>query len=97
VKRSLGEKTKTKEQNKANLTTEHRTKVPGFTFYDQVTCLVDEGKAVDFVYPDFSEAFDTSPQHPPGETSCPWFGWVYSSLDKELTEWPSPQSGGEQS
>ncbi|KAK4819995.1 hypothetical protein QYF61_017374 [Mycteria americana] len=28
-------------------------------FYDKVTCLVDEGKAVDFVYLDFSKAFDT--------------------------------------
>ena len=29
------------------------------SFYDQVTCLVDEGKAVDVVYPDFSKAFAT--------------------------------------
>jgi len=28
------------------------------SFYDQVTCLVDEGKAVDVVYLDFSNAFD---------------------------------------
>ncbi|PKU32719.1 rna-directed dna polymerase from mobile element jockey-like [Limosa lapponica baueri] len=27
--------------------------------YDKVTHLVDEGKAVDVVYPDFSKAFDT--------------------------------------
>ena len=27
--------------------------------YDQMTCLVDEGKAVDVIYPDFSKAFDT--------------------------------------
>jgi len=26
---------------------------------------------------------------------CPWFGWVYSLLDKELAEWPSAGSGGE--
>jgi len=31
------------------------------SFYDQVTCLVDEGKAVDVVYLDFSKAFDTIP------------------------------------
>jgi len=29
------------------------------SFYDQVTRLVDEGKAVDFVYLDFRKAFDT--------------------------------------
>ncbi|KAK4824030.1 hypothetical protein QYF61_009621 [Mycteria americana] len=29
------------------------------SFYDKVTCLVDEGNAVDVVYPDFSKAFDT--------------------------------------
>jgi len=28
-------------------------------------------------------------------TSCPWFGWVYSSLDKELAKRPSAESGGE--
>ncbi|KAF1556824.1 RNA-directed DNA polymerase from mobile element jockey, partial [Eudyptula minor] len=30
------------------------------SFYDQVTRLVDEGKAVDVVYLDFSKAFDTA-------------------------------------
>ena len=29
------------------------------SFHDKVTCLVDEGKAVDVVYLDFSKAFDT--------------------------------------
>ncbi|GAB0186279.1 hypothetical protein GRJ2_001093200 [Grus japonensis] len=29
------------------------------SFYDKVTCLVDEGKAVDVVYLDFSKIFDT--------------------------------------
>ena len=29
------------------------------SFYDKVTCLVDEGQAVDVVYLDFSKAFDT--------------------------------------
>ncbi|KAK4826428.1 LOW QUALITY PROTEIN: hypothetical protein QYF61_008961 [Mycteria americana] len=29
------------------------------SFYDKVTCLVDEGEAVDVVYLDFSKAFDT--------------------------------------
>jgi len=31
------------------------------SFYDQLTCLVDEGKAVDVIYLDFSKAFDSVP------------------------------------
>ncbi|PKU45756.1 rna-directed dna polymerase from mobile element jockey-like [Limosa lapponica baueri] len=50
------------------------------SFYDKVTHLVDEGKAVDVVYRDSSKAFDTHfPQHSPGETGCSWLGRVYSS------------------
>ena len=29
------------------------------SFYDQAFCLVDEGKAVDIAYLDYSKAFDT--------------------------------------
>jgi len=66
------------------------------SFYDQVTYLMDKGKAVDIIYLEFSKAFDTcSPQHPPGDTGCPWFRWVYSLLNKKLAEWPSAEGGGE--
>ena len=33
------------------------------SFYDKVTHLVDEGKAVDVVYLDFNKAFDTAPHN----------------------------------
>lgn len=33
------------------------------SFYDKVTCLVDEGQAVDVVYLNFSKAFDTVPHN----------------------------------
>jgi len=49
--------------------------------YDQVTSLVDEGKAVDFICLDFSKPFDTiSLQHCPGETN---------RLPREVVESPS--------
>ena len=37
------------------------------SFYDKVTCLVDEGKAVDVVYLDYSKALDTVPHNIPVE------------------------------
>ena len=33
------------------------------SLYGKVTCIVDEGKAVDVVYQDFSKAFDTVPHN----------------------------------
>ena len=33
------------------------------SFYDKVSHLVDEGKAVDVIYPDFSKDFDTVPHN----------------------------------
>ncbi|GAB0202882.1 mitochondrial enolase superfamily member 1 [Grus japonensis] len=40
------------------------------SFYDKMTCLVDEGKAVDVVYLDFSKSFDTI------STAFSWRNWL---------------------
>ena len=66
------------------------------SFYDQVTRLVDEGKAVDVIFLDFSKAFDTVSHgilleklaaH--GLDKCT-LCWV-----KKLAGWTSPEGCGE--
>ena len=66
------------------------------SFYDQVTCLMDEGKAVDVIYLDFSKAFDTFSHSilleklaAHGLDKCT-LHWV-----KKKAEWPSPETCGE--
>jgi len=63
------------------------------SFCDQVTCLVDEGEAVDVVCLDFSKTFDAVSHGILGKlTAC---GLVHSLVSKELAEWPGPESDGE--
>jgi len=53
------------------------------SFHDRVTRLVDEGRAVDIVYLDFSKAFELCPTFQ-REAGTPWLGQVHSLLCKEL-------------
>ena len=65
------------------------------SFYDLVTHLVDEGKAVDVVYLDFSKAFDSLPRYSPAEAGSPRLGQIHSWLGKEMAAGPGPESRGE--
>lgn len=67
------------------------------SFYDQVTRLVDEAKAVDVVYLDFSEAFD-SVSHGilPEKMAAHGLG-RRTPPGKNLAGRPGPESGGERS
>ena len=48
-----------------------RSCLTNLIFCDLLTRLVDEGKAADVVYLDFSKAFDSLPQYSPAEAGSP--------------------------
>jgi len=56
---------------------------------------VEEEKAVDVIYLDFSKTSDCLLQYSPGEAGSPWFGQVHSSLGEKLSGRPGPTSCGE--
>jgi len=62
---------------------------------DQVTNLVDEGKAVDVVYLEFSKAFNSLPQYSPTETGSLWLWQVHALQNKELAGGPGRERGRE--
>ncbi|GAB0178708.1 mitochondrial enolase superfamily member 1 [Grus japonensis] len=70
-----------------------RSCLTNLIFYDKVTCLVDEGKAVDVVYLDFSKAFDTI-----SHSILPEKLFAHSLDGRTLCwvkNWPGPKSCGE--
>jgi len=60
------------------------------SFYDQGTCLGDEGKAVVIVYLNFSKTLSHSTL-----SLSQWLEQVHSLLSKVLAGWPDTESGGE--
>ena len=65
------------------------------SFYDQVTHLVDEGKAVDALYLEFSKAFDAVSHSILLEQLAAHGLDRYTLLCKELAGGLGPESGGE--
>ncbi|GAB0183290.1 mitochondrial enolase superfamily member 1 [Grus japonensis] len=70
-----------------------RSCLTNLIFYDKVTLLVDEGKAVDVVYLDFLVKSFTP--FPTVLSWRNWLGWMYALLGKKLAGWPDPRSCGE--
>ena len=54
---------------------------------------MDEGKAVDVVYLDFSKAFDTASHSILLKAGRPWLGQVHPFLGKEQAGEPGPERG----
>ncbi|GAB0203831.1 mitochondrial enolase superfamily member 1 [Grus japonensis] len=65
------------------------------SFYDKVTCTVDEGKAVDVVYLDFRKAFDTVSHSILLEKLAAYVleGLTHHRV-KKLSGWPGPKRSG---
>ena len=56
---------------------------------------MDEGKAVDVAYLNFSKASETVSRSILLEKlAASWLGRVHPLLGKELAGWPGPESGG---
>lgn len=64
-------------------------------FYDGTTGWIDEGRAGDIAYPDFSEDCNTLPWHPHRQAQEVLAGWMDDEGDRELAEWQVSQSCGQ--
>lgn len=65
------------------------------SFYDKVSHLADERKAVDVIYLHFRKALDLClPRHSLGGRVCAWLRWAMSSLGKKNSLNGQAKSGG---
>lgn len=60
-------------------------------FNNDMTGLVDERKAVDIIYLDFSKAFETVSQHCHRQTDEVWIKWMDTEVDWKLADYLGPE------